>query len=65
MRLILIKEQLLLPRKMNNSDMCLICLSLTDKVRQKARYDGRTAELPSVEVAKLWINVCNFLNPIM
>jgi hypothetical protein len=50
-------KKLLLPRKMNDTAMCLFNLSLTNKVSQMALYNGITIELPDGDAAKVWKNM--------
>jgi hypothetical protein len=49
-------KKLLLARKMNDTAMCLFNLSLTHKVSQMALYNGKTADLPNGDAAKVWRN---------
>jgi hypothetical protein len=43
--------------KMNDTSICLLDLSLTDKVNQMALYNGKTKELPDSDAAKVCINL--------
>jgi hypothetical protein len=44
---------------MNDTSMCLLNLSLTDKARQMSFFNGITTELPDGDAAKVWKNMFN------
>jgi hypothetical protein len=50
-------KKILLARKMNDTAMCLLNLSLTYKAFPMALYNGKTTDLPDGDAAKVWKNL--------
>jgi hypothetical protein len=48
---------LLSARKANSTAICLLRISLTDKISQSALYNSKTTELPGGSAQKVWENL--------
>jgi hypothetical protein len=52
-------------RRANSTAMCLLRISLTDKVSQSALYNSKTTDLPLGSAAKAWKNLYKLYYPVM
>jgi hypothetical protein len=50
-------KELLVARRANSTAMCLLRISLTDKISQCALYNSKTKEFPLGSAAKAWTNL--------
>jgi hypothetical protein len=55
---------LLNARKANSTAMCLLRISLTDKISQRALYKSNTTDLPGGSAQKAWKNLHKLFYPI-
>jgi hypothetical protein len=49
-------------RNMNSTAMCLLGISLNDKVSQMDLYNGRTTDIPSEDEGIVWKNLFKLLH---
>jgi hypothetical protein len=58
------EKELLVARRANSTAMCLLRISLTDKISQSALYNSKTKYLPLGCAAKAWINLYTLYYPV-